>query len=265
MEILDYTAAGGLVDEFFDRLSRSEKSALMLDYDGTLAPFVVDRARAVPYPGVRGAVDALMEAGCMVVVVSGRAVEDLLPLMGFTRTPEVWGSHGWERLHADGALVRTDVGPLAAEALGEAALWAYANGHAGKVETKPASVALHTRGLTPVQADRLAREAEAAFTAVAVKAGLEVRSFDGGVEIRPVGKGKALAVETVLDELGPEAVAAYLGDDDTDEDAFRAMKGRGLGVLVRDDPRASAASVRITPPLELLDFLGRWLVNCGGM
>jgi trehalose-phosphatase len=49
----------------------------------------------------------------------------------------------------------------------------------------------------------------------------------------------------------------YLGDDETDEDAFRALEGRGLGVLVADRPRATAADFRLADPGDVARFLER--------
>jgi trehalose-6-phosphatase len=51
---------------------------------------------------------------------------------------------------------------------------------------------------------------------------------------------------------------AYLGDDLTDEDAFRALKGKGLSVLVRKESRTTEADCWLKPPDELLDFLKKW-------
>ncbi|RME26788.1 MAG: trehalose-phosphatase, partial [Candidatus Zixiibacteriota bacterium] len=50
-----------------------------------------------------------------------------------------------------------------------------------------------------------------------------------------------------------------LGDDRTDEDAFAALSSRGLKVLVRSEPRETAADLRLVPPDELRSFLDRWL------
>ena len=66
-------------------------------------------------------------------------------------------------------------------------------------------------------------------------------------------------VRTVLKETGGDGLAAYLGDDLTDEDAFGAIKGKGMGVLVRTELRATAADLWIRPPDELLRFLELWL------
>lgn len=78
------------------------------------------------------------------------------------------------------------------------------------------------------------------------------------MELRVPGHSKADAVETIMDEEGKEAAVAYLGNDLTDEEAFRAMKGNGLTVLVRPEPRPSAADLWIQPPHELCDFLWLW-------
>ena len=64
--------------------------------------------------------------------------------------------------------------------------------------------------------------------------------------------------------MNQAAVAAYLGDDLTDEDAFKAIKGKGIGVLVREEPRKTAADIWIKPPDELLSFLSNWLPGNNG-
>ena len=90
-----------------------------------------------------------------------------------------------------------------------------------------------------------------------------MHTFDGGIEFRAQGTTKGSAVRTILSEVGEHTPVAYLGDDSTDEDAFRALGDRGLGVLVRREPRATAADLRISPPEELLDFLKRWMAASG--
>jgi trehalose-6-phosphatase len=52
---------------------------------------------------------------------------------------------------------------------------------------------------------------------------------------------------------------AYLGDDQADEEAFRALQNRGLRILVRPEWRETAADVWLRPPEELVDFLFQWL------
>ena len=73
-----------------------------------------------------------------------------------------------------------------------------------------------------------------------------------------MGTHKGQVVETVLAESPTDAAVAYLGDDTTDEDAFRVLRGHGLRVLVRDRYRPTEADVWLRPPDELVDFLARW-------
>jgi trehalose-6-phosphatase len=51
----------------------------------------------------------------------------------------------------------------------------------------------------------------------------------------------------------------YLGDDLTDEDAFRALPADGVGVLVREQYRPTAADFWVVPPEGLLKLLSRFL------
>src|SRR5947208_2003261 len=87
---------------FLARLRSASSRVLLLDYDGTLAPFCVDRTLAFPYPEVPPLVARIMEQGTRVVLISGRPVRELLMLTGFSPQPEIWGSHGLERLMTDG-------------------------------------------------------------------------------------------------------------------------------------------------------------------
>jgi trehalose-phosphatase len=89
-----------------------------------------------------------------------------------------------------------------------------------------------------------------------------LHEFDGGLELRLPGITKGDVVRTVLDESHDEAVSAYLGDDTTDEDAFEAIAGRGLSVLVRPELRPTKAELWLKPPDELFSFLRRWLDSC---
>ena len=73
---------------------------------------------------------------------------------------------------------------------------------------------------------------------------------------------KADAVGAVLVEMDVDAPVAYLGDDDTDEDAFHALQDRGLRVLVRPHWRATDADLWLRPPVQLMAFLDDWLAAC---
>jgi len=248
------------LDAFWEKFASVPNRLLLLDYDGTLAPFRNERDKATPYPGVRDLLQNMMQAQhSRVVIISGRATKDLLPLLGLDNPPEIWGSHGLERLKTDGAYEVTELDSVAENTLQQALEWAHSIGLQEHTEQKPGAVAVHWRGMkTPAQ-ERLQSEFLQKWSAPAEAAGLALKEFDGGIELRVTVKNKGDAVNTILSEVDQdEAVAAYLGDDFTDEDAFRAIKERGLSVLVRREFRETEADIWLQPPEDLLQFLHRW-------
>ena len=249
---------------FFDRVRRAADRVLMLDYDGTLAPFNVDRTKAVLYPEVRTVLPSLLRLpNCRTVIVSGRAIADLAGLIGVRPLPEIWGSHGWEHLSADGeySLAQLDTASLAV--LRRAGEILDSLGAPNLREDKPVSVAAHWRGLPAAEADSLRRHVQHAWVGlIGVGRPLELHPFDGGLELRAKGRNKGSVITEVLAGLSDDAAAAYLGDDLTDEDAFGAMAGKGLRVLVRPTLRDTLADLWLQPPDELVEFLGRWKRAC---
>src|SRR5262245_11608632 len=210
---------------FFAGLSQAPHCVLLLDYDGTLAPFHEDPARAQPYPAVAASLDQLIgQAGTRVVIVSGRELSDLLPLLSFQRRPEVWGAHGWQRLLPDGKLIVRDAHPAVHAKLAQARDLAQEFVARGaRLESKPASLALHWRGLPEPEAAAIRTGARRAWQGLPDGESVELMDFDGGLELRALGHNKHDAVKTVLSETPGNSVVAYLGDDVTDEDGFTAV------------------------------------------
>jgi trehalose-phosphatase len=99
---------------------------------------------------------------------------------------------------------------------------------------------------------------------LAGKSGLVLAEFEEGVEIRLRAANKGTALHSLLADLPAEVPVAYLGDDITDEDAFRVLNDRGLTVLVNAKPRFTAAQIVIKPPNELISFLNAWIRACEG-
>ena len=260
MKVLERHATYG---PFLERLRSAPARVLLLDYDGTLAPFVVDRTLALPYPEVPPLIVRIMAQGTRVVLISGRPVRELLLLSGISPQPEIWGSHGLERLMADGRYEVSSV-PAHQDYLLAAASLLRDAGLEGQTELKPGGVAVHWRGLDPAKAEKLTKEVPRLWKPLLDRAPLRVLEFDGGLEIRVAGPGKGDAVRVILKEAGPGAAVAYLGDDQTDEDAFRALKGNGLTALVRPQSSPTTADVWLQPPHQLIQFLEEWLRASGG-
>jgi trehalose-phosphatase len=245
---------------FFQQAECAPARVLMLDYDGTLAPFQVRPELATPYFGVEALLNDIMAAQrSRVVIVTGRPLGDLVPLLNLRRRPELWGAHGWERLLPDGRADSARPAPDARRQLREGARRARRLAHAGaRVESKPASVAVHWRGTPPPAAVEIREAVPQMWGPLATGGAVELLPFECGAELRARGRNKGHAVKAVLSETPGEAAVAYLGDDVTDEDAFSAVKPRGLAVLVRPELRETTADAWIRPPGELLAFLRRW-------
>jgi len=257
-----YSAWPG-ADDFWRALASAGNRILMLDYDGTLAPFVVERDRAYPYPGVPEVLSSLVrEDASRLVIVTGRSVDDIPRLLGLDDLPEIWGSHGAQRLLSDGTRTPVELGEPESRGLDRALAWAEDQGLKDRVEVKPGCLAFHWRGLPERQARRMRDKIRDGLKDEIAGTRLGLKAFDGGLELRVPDFTKADAVNTVLKEGGPGAVVAYMGDDLTDEDAFAALSGRGLPVLVRKEPRHTKAELWLKPPEELLAFLHKWLEAC---
>ncbi len=249
------------LETFWQQLQAASAKVLLLDYDGTLAPFQLQRDKAFPYPGIPEILNKIQDSGkTRLIIISGRAVRDLKPLLGLNPLPELWGSHGFERLLPDGRLQTEEIDADCLRNLEKASAWMAEHGHGPDCEKKPSSIAFHWRGVEQEKRRQLAQTIRNAWTPLTEGVNLEIHSFDGGLELRCGGFNKGRAVRKVLVECDPDSVVAYLGDDRTDEDAFQALQGKGLSVLVRDTYRDTLADCWLRPPAELLDFLRNWQI-----
>lgn len=249
--------------EFFRDVSRAHQSALVLDYDGTLSHFRLNRNEAYPYPGVTPLLQEIMATGrTRVVLITGRRAQELIPLLAVSPHPEIWGIHGLERLHSDGLHEIEPIDQRTLDALSAADDWIDNLKIQHLAEHKPGSLAVHWRGLPESAARDVRGRVLLGWLSIADRAHLTIEEFDGGVEIRMAVRNKGDAMQTILAEIDVAAPVAYLGDDQSDEDAFRALHDRGLSVLVRPQWRETAASLWLRPPAQLLAFLRAWLEAC---
>lgn len=252
-------------DSFFSKVAAADCRLLLLDYDGTLAPFHHNRYRAFPYDGIVELLDIIMGLDRVrVVLVSGRRAAELPPLLGAAQVPEIWGSYGMERLLPDGTYHTQPLDDIAYEIQAQAAALLAEEDLAEQTEIKPGVVAVHWRGLSPEAIREVEAKVGRVHSALRLAPSALVR-FDGGIEIRLSSCNKGDAVRHLLSELQTSAAIAYLGDDVSDEDAFRALKGRAMRVLVRPEYRPTAADLWLRPPEEVVGFLRMWMTACGGM
>lgn len=251
---------------FFAKLRACGRGTLMLDYDGTLAPFTPDRESARPYPQVPSLLDGIMKGGrTRVIIVSGRSAGSVALLLGTRRIPEIWGLHGLERINAVGTREMLPFSDSDLQVLAEADMLLSAAGLSEYLELKPGSVAVHWRGLPAPKKKNIKLEATKIMNSLAEESGLVVLDFAEGLELRVSSANKGDAVRKALGER-TASPAVYIGDDITDEDAFRAINElKGLSILMLPIDRETSAQARFRTPTELFAFLQQWNECCGGM
>lgn len=232
--------------------------AILLDFDGTLAPIVPlpDDARLTA--DARAVVQALSRApGAYVAVVSGRGLADVRDRVGIEGIAYA-GNHGMEiegpgihRLHPAAAAAR----PLL-EVVIERSASALSRIEGAALEDKGLTLTVHYRRVARplVEAVR-----DVVDRAVAGLEGLRVTEGKEVLEVRPrVDWHKGRAVEFLLRQFegGPAAPVIYIGDDTTDEDAFEAVGARrgGAGIIVGGHLTTNA-----TAHLESVDEVTRLL------
>lgn len=259
--------AGARVGAWCEGWRRSGALVLLLDFDGTLAPIVAHADQAAMPPETRAALDRLRAMrGVTAAVVSGRALADVRSRAALDGIPYA-GNHGMEiegpgvhRIHPEAQAARPSLEAVAARL-------------APALVSIPGAF-LEDKGLTLSLHYRMAAEGAGAAVralAEAAVAGREELALTEGkmvLEVRPrVDWHKGRAVLFLLDHIRPPAGAPvlYLGDDRTDEDAFRALResGRGEGVLISPDPPADSAAAAHLPDPHAVGAFFAALADCG--
>jgi trehalose 6-phosphate phosphatase len=254
--------AEGKLDHFFNLFAGGGDPLLLVDYDGTLAGFRVDRFQSRPWAGVRELLAKIQSDGrTRIEVITGRPAAEIAPMLGLDPPLPVWGLHGAERICPDGHRELEQPPPETRTKLDELKEQLRRNSLGGLFEDKANGAVMHWRGVSPEKARQIETRTRELFEPLAHLDGLRLLDFESGIELR-AGRDKGGAVEAILAEEDTGGPVAYLGDDLSDEAAFRvvnALGSRGLSVLVRREHRETDAQIWLRPPTELRDFLGKWL------
>jgi trehalose 6-phosphate phosphatase len=230
-------------DTLVPRLGHSSLLAAF-DYDGTLTPIEATPEEAVADESILESIAILARAPRTVVaVVSGRRAADLRQLVP---GEVVWlvGLHGLETAAPAGdAVPAIDLDDTASRLapLREAASTIVARHPGVRLEDKAATLALHTRGAERATAAAALAEFEQTARGtdgVALLAGKEV------LEAMPAGHDKGTALRRLWSTLGSEIVL-YVGDDTTDESAFRALEGAGAVTVKVGAAGATSATYHV--------------------
>lgn len=259
-------------DSFAEHVA-GKRLVVFLDYDGTLTPIVNQPERAYMSDEMRSIVKTV-SGHCQTAIISGRGREKLFE---FVKLPELVyaGSHGMDI--SDGFSLR---GTSNAQASGTGRLEAYCAAEKFKdtmddvfsalsiavrdipnaeVENNKFCVSVHYRNCDPAMYAAVQACVDgvvARYDCLRMTKGRKV------FEVRPnIEWDKGKAVEYLLDVFGladsPDVLPIYIGDDRTDEDAFRVLKdrGSGLGILVSNVAKQTLASYTLQNPSEVMQFL----------
>jgi len=235
----------------------SGRAAVFLDYDGTLTPIVSNPEKAWLSDSMRQKLRELA-ARAPVAILSGRDLDDVRRRVNIDAIVYA-GSHGFDIAAPHGLRRQMATEFLPTLDLAENELHEALDGISGaRVERKRFSIAAHYRNVKENDVPAVER----AFDAVAVRHP-ELRRIDGKkvYELLPaVDWNKGKAVIWLLETLGLESRSGgirpiYIGDDRTDEDAFRALEQRGIGILVSEQSHPTAARYSLKDPAEVERFL----------
>lgn len=248
------------------RVGHLRDHVVVLDFDGTISELVEHPDDARP---VLGAVDVISDVARAtdVIVVSGRPVEDLrarLPVAGVT-----WiGGHGATIVSADGQ-TRSLIDAMACSPVldqAESALADLVDPDDGwLIERKIASIALHHRVVPRQVVSETLPDVRTALLELADHdPGWELLEGKSVVELRPAGMHKGAALAALEPDFRGRTLLV-VGDDVTDEDAFRlAESSGGMGILVAAHPRQTLATFRLAAPERVVAMLQRLLEQTEG-
>jgi len=238
-------------------LLRGRQPAFFLDYDGTLTP-IVDRPEAARLSTAMRDTLIRLAGRYPVAILSGRDLADLRAMVGIDGIAYA-GSHGFDILTPEGRRFQQGTEFLnlldtAGRELGDGV----AEIPGAWVERKRFAVAVHFRQVDPgaiPAVDRVVGDVAAHHPQLRRTGGKKV------FELRPdIDWNKGSAVRLLLDDLDldhPHVALMDIGDDETDEDAFWAVRDRGLGIVVAEEQsdRPTLALLRLPDPEGVRRFL----------
>ncbi len=243
---------------------------LFLDYDGTLTPIVKKPEEAILSGRVKDALSLLSKlSNCRIAVVSGRSVENVAAMVDVNRLIYA-GNHGLE-IKGQGIGFHSFVSEEAKAAVRRV------KDILDETCLHLPGVLLEDKGSTLSFHYRMSPEQDVAFIKAAFKEAVRLPFEEGKIrlvegkkvfEVRPAldwDKGKAVLWLLKKGLLGNDraVIPIYIGDDTTDRDAFRVLKGHGISVWVGKDeiPEADYFLEDTNEVLRFLELLKEFLLK----
>jgi len=253
---------------FLSDIRAVSHTLLFSDYDGTLTPIVSRPEEAVLSPEVREKLSALAEKPTFSVgIISGRSLSEIKVMVGIEGIYYA-GNHGLEieglglklinpAAEAARALIKDLTKQFSAK---------LANITGTIVEDKGLTLSIHYRLVKENEVNVVSEIFHQITSPLLQEARIKVTSGKKVWEVRPpIDWHKGKAVETIIKELKAvlkceQLLTIYLGDDTTDEDAFRVIhRPQGWSIFVGQENSSSNADYFLNSASEVLTFLSRLL------
>ena len=242
------------------RIQQARNIFLLLDYDGTLTPIVSRPELALCPPEVKRLLEELRDFPHVdLAVISGRALEDIRERVGISRITYI-GNHGLSIQNPVG-VHKKRLSPLRQEEFNkirQAVEKSLGSIRGILLEDKGLILAVHYRNVARESIGRIHQVLEKIIERW--KEGWQITSGKMVLEIRPrVEFDKGKVVQEILKAFSREGfLPIFLGDDRTDEDAFRVVKKRGITAHVGPGGDDSEAEYYLKDPSEVETFLCRF-------
>lgn len=239
---------------------------LFLDYDGTLAPIVNMPQQASVSKEAKGLLSKLSKShNCKLSIISGRALKDIKNIMGL-KGIIYSGNHG---LEIEGPKIKFEASVSSGyKATLEQIKEDLKNRlHSIKnvfVEDKGISLSIHYRLVNRKDIPKVKTIFHETTIFYLIRNKIKVKTGKMVLEIRPPhewDKGKVVMWLLARQQFalnGEAVLPVYLGDDTTDEDAFKALKNRGITIFI-GKPKPSYAKYYLNNTDEVEEFLKRIL------
>jgi trehalose-phosphatase len=239
---------------------------LFLDYDGTLTPKVGDPDKAVIHLKTKSLIKRISQnKNCMTAIVTGRSLRDIRKRVGLKNIVYA-ANHG---LQIRGPKIKLNVAvptkyKIALQHIKRELSKRFAQVKGVFLEDKELSISYHY-GLVSGEKVHFIKDSFYQVTAPYCKSGqIKIEAGKKLLEVRPNVKwDKGQAVLWLLQRLskptGNSYLPIYIGDDSTDEDAFKALKNKGLTVIVGRNKK-SHAQYYIRNTRETIGFIN-WILK----
>jgi trehalose 6-phosphate synthase/phosphatase len=227
------TMSAGGIRALGVRLRAEPRLTLLLDYDGTLAPFAPAPELARPDQALLDLLDALTRTPHIIHIVSGRRREAVHQWLGHLPV-DLWAEHGlWHRNGSGGDWRCDDDTPTAWMPVAADILARFTARTPGSlVEQKTRSLAWHYRMSDPELGSDQAVQLRQVLSASLAHEPVDILDGHKVIEIRPRGVDKGRVVRHVLAGHAAPPLVVAVGDDVTDEDMFAALAPSGVSVRV---------------------------------